>query len=299
MKLHTDFEPRHGEPVQVAANVARVTAPNPGPLTFHGTNTYLVGAKTLAIIDPGPALPAHEEALKRAIGGRPVSHIFVTHTHRDHSELADRLAALTGAVTAAEGPHRWSRDIGAAEINHMDASADADFVPGIAVAHGQSTEGDGWRIEAVLTPGHAANHCAFDLAGTGILFSGDHVMAWATTIVAPPDGSMRDYLASLDLLLGRKDRLYLPGHGGALHQPHAFVKGLKSHRKMRERAILQRIKEGDRAIAAIVAALYSGIDPSLRGAAGLSVLAHLEDLTGRGLVKAEGGNPVAAVYRLA
>lgn len=299
MKLDTHFEPRHGALVQLEHNVARVTAPNAGPLTFHGTNTYLVGDQSVAVIDPGPALPAHEEALMRAIGGRAVSHVIVTHTHRDHSELADRLAARTGAVTVGAGPHRWSRDVGAGEVNHMDASADTGFHPRIAMGHGQLIEGGGWRLEAVLTPGHTVNHCAFHLEGTGILFSGDHVMAWATTIVAPPDGSMRDYLASLDLLLERKDGLYLPGHGGAVTNPHGFVKGLKSHRKMRERAILQRLKSGDRAIAEIVAALYRDTDPRLHGAAGLSVLAHLEDLVERRLVTAEGGNPLQAAYRLA
>ncbi len=272
----------------MATAVARVTAPNPSPFTFHGTNSYIVGTDTLAVIDPGPADESHLRTLLRVIDGRPVSHIFVTHTHRDHSPLSGPLADRTGATVVAEGPHRAARDIRLGEGQLLDASADMRFRPDKAIAEQQVVEGDGWALRAVLTPGHAANHAAFALEGTGILFSGDHVMGWSTTIVAPPDGSMRDYMLSLDRLLEREDRLYLSGHGGPIKNPAAFVRGLRAHRKMRERAILDRVSKGDRTIPEIVAAIYRDTDPRLYSAAGLSVFAHLEDLVARGAVTTEG-----------
>jgi glyoxylase-like metal-dependent hydrolase (beta-lactamase superfamily II) len=289
MSLHfnTNFEPAHERSVPVAPDVVRVTADNAGPFTFHGTNSYIVGADTLAVIDPGPDDDAHLAALLAAIGGRPVSHIFVSHTHRDHSPLAAKLKAATGAVTVAEGPHRPARPLRTGETHLLDASSDHDFVPDIALADGATIDGDGWSLTGVHTPGHAANHCAFALAGTGILFSADHVMAWSTTIVAPPDGAMSDYMASLDRLLLRDDTLYLPGHGGPVTRPRSFVKGLKTHRKMRERAILERLRSGDRTIPDMVAAIYRDTDPRLHEAAGLSVLAHLEDMVARGQATAE------------
>jgi glyoxylase-like metal-dependent hydrolase (beta-lactamase superfamily II) len=287
LKFDPRFEPAHGEAVPVAPNVLRITANNPSPFTFHGTNSYVIGRETLAIIDPGPDDTTHLNALLRAIAGRPVSHIFVSHTHRDHSPLAARLKAETGAPVLAEGPHRPARPLRIGEVNPLDASADADFAPDIALPDDTVIDGDGWRIRTVLTPGHAANHAAFALEGTGILFSADHVMAWATTIVAPPDGAMADYRQSLDKLTERGDRLLLPGHGGPVTKPGTFMRGLKAHRKMRERAILERLAAGDRTIRAIVAAIYRETDPRLHGAAGLSVLAHLEDLVARGLVSAE------------
>ncbi|MGC4025095.1 MAG: MBL fold metallo-hydrolase [Mesorhizobium sp.] len=296
MEFDTSFEPRYGEPVEIASGVLRLTAPNPSPFTFHGTNSYIVGTDSLAVIDPGPDDESHLDTLMRAIDGRPVSHIFVSHTHRDHSPLAARLKALTGAPTLAEGPHRPARALRIGEVNALDASADHDFSPDITLADGQRVEADGWAIHAVLTPGHCANHAAFALEGTGILFSADHVMAWATSIVAPPDGAMADYMTSLDKLLARKDHIYFPGHGGPVKSPHSFVRGLKAHRKMRERAILERISSGDRTIPQIVSAIYRDTDPRLHGAAGLSVLAHLEDLVARGQVRAEGEVAIDGVF---
>ncbi|MDQ6435933.1 MBL fold metallo-hydrolase [Mesorhizobium sp. LHD-90] len=283
------FDPRHGEAVEVAENIVRVTAPNASPFTFHGTNSYIIGSRELAVIDPGPPDDSHLSALLRAIDGRPVSHIFVTHTHRDHSPLAKPLAEATGARLLAEGPHRPARPVNAGEDYRLDASNDVDFRPDRALADQELVEGDGWALRAVLTPGHAANHAAFALEGTGILFSGDHVMGWSTTVVAPPDGAMADYMASLDRLLERDtDRLYLSGHGGAIENPKTFVRGLKTHRKMRERAILERIVQGDRRIPDIVKAIYRDTDPRLFGAAGMSVLAHLEDLAARGAIATDG-----------
>jgi glyoxylase-like metal-dependent hydrolase (beta-lactamase superfamily II) len=290
------FEPAHGEAIEVAPGVRRITADNPSAFTFHGTNSYILGTDTLAVIDPGPVSENHFQALLRAIGGRPVSHIFVSHTHADHSPLARQLKEATGAKVYAEGPHRPARPLRIGEINPLDASADTDFVPDVSLADGEVVEGDGWSLRAIYTPGHTANHLAFALESTGILFSADHVMAWATTIVAPPDGAMSDYMASLDKLMERDDTLYLPGHGGPVRQPPAFLRGLKTHRKMRERAILERLRSGDRTIPEMVAAIYRDTDPRLHNAAGLSVLAHLEDMVARGLVEAEGEPSIGGIF---
>ncbi|MDX8539014.1 MBL fold metallo-hydrolase [Mesorhizobium sp. M4B.F.Ca.ET.089.01.1.1] len=296
LKFDTRFDPAYGQAVTVAPDVQRVTAGNPGPFTFHGTNSYVIGRETLAVIDPGPDDDAHLQALIEAIGGRPVSHILVSHTHRDHSPLAARLKERTGAVVLAEGPHRPARPLRIGEVNPLDASADMGFIPDVALADGALVHGDGWAIRTVLTPGHAANHAAFALEGTGILFSADHVMAWATSIVAPPDGAMADYMSSLDRLIERDDRLLLPGHGGPVTKPRSFMRGLKTHRKMRERAILERIRGGDRTIKEMVAAIYRDTDPRLHGAAGLSVLAHLEDLVARGLVATDGDAAIDGIF---
>lgn len=296
LTFDTHFDPAYGRAVAMAPDIVRVTAPNPSPFTFHGTNSYIVGHDTLAVIDPGPDDETHLRTLLGAINGRPVSHIFVSHTHRDHSPLAARLKAETGAVVLAEGPHRPARPLRIGEVNPLDASADMDFRPDATLADGSLTLGDGWAIRTVLTPGHAANHAAFALEGSGILFSADHVMAWSTSIVAPPDGAMADYMHSLDKLMARDDRLMLPGHGGPVTAPRAFMRGLKAHRRMREHAIVDRIEKGDRTIPEIVAAIYRETDPRLHGAAGLSVLAHLEDLVARGAVKTEGEAALDGVF---
>lgn len=290
------FVPAYGEAVTVAPGVRRITVNNPSPFTFHGTNTYLVGEETLAIIDPGPEDEAHLAAILRAVGGRPVSHILVSHTHRDHSPLTARLKAETGATVLAEGPHRASRPLRLGEVNALDASGDLDFAPDRALADGEVIDGDGWSLRAVHTPGHAANHVCFALECTGVLFSADHVMAWSTSIVAPPDGAMSDYMTSLDRLLERDDRILLPGHGGPVTDPQRFMRGLKTHRKMRERAILERLRQGDRTIPEMVKAIYRDTDPRLHGAAGLSVLAHIEDLVDRGAAVTAGELTIDSEY---
>lgn len=296
MKPISAFEARHGEAVQVAPNVTRVTAPNGGPFTFAGTNTYLVGEADLAVIDPGPDLAAHFSALKTAIRGRKVSGIFVTHTHRDHTELVPRLAALTGAPVYAEGPHRAFRTLRGMEANVMDASADRDFKPHVSIADNEVVSGGGWTLEAVHTPGHTANHCAFAFKEQNILFSGDHVMGWSTSIVAPPDGSMSAYMASLHKLLARVERQHFPGHGGPVSNPKTFTKALIAHRKMRERAIRQRLGAGDTSIPQIVAALYRDVDSRLHDAAALSVFAHLEHLIEQGRAAADGEPVLTSRY---
>ncbi|MBB4064396.1 MBL fold metallo-hydrolase [Gellertiella hungarica] len=291
------FTPAYGEAVPVAPGVERITVNNPSPFTFHGTNTYIVGRDSVCVIDPGPEDEAHFAALMRALAGRRVSHIAVSHTHRDHSPLAARLKAATGAATAAEGPHRPARPLHDGETNPFAESSDTGFQPDIVLGEGDVIEGDGWTLSAILTPGHTANHAAFALEGTGIVFSADHVMAWATSIVAPPDGAMADYMASLERLLERDDRLYLPGHGGPVNEPQAFLRGLRTHRRMRERAVLERIRAGDRFIPEMVKAIYRDTDPRLHGAAALSVLAHLEDLTEKGRVITGGPPRLSGEYR--
>ncbi|MBO6639363.1 MAG: MBL fold metallo-hydrolase [Roseitalea sp.] len=266
-----------------------MTANNPSAFTFRGTNSYLIGDETLAVIDPGPDDDNHLDALMRAIGERPVSHIVITHTHADHSPLSRKLRDLTGAAIVGAAIHHAARDLHIGEVNPLDAAADREHVPDKVLTHGDMLHGDGWALETIATPGHAANHLAFALAGTGTVFTGDHIMGWATSIVAPPDGAMSDYMASLDTMArrGDKDRLYLPGHGRAIDNPAPFVRGLKAHRKMRERAILERVRAGDRTIPVMVNHIYRDTDPRLHGAAALSVLAHLEDMVARGLVRTD------------
>jgi glyoxylase-like metal-dependent hydrolase (beta-lactamase superfamily II) len=290
------FDAAHGRAVPLEKGVRRITAPNSSPLTFTGTNTYLVGDDTLAVIDPGPDDESHWTTLIEAIGNRPVSHIFVSHTHKDHSPLAARLKAETGATVVAEGPHRAARPLHNGEINPLAESSDMDFRPDVAAQHGAVLSGDGWEIEVLHTPGHTANHAVFAERRRNILFSADHVMAWATTIIAPPDGAMRDFMASLDLLLSRDDRIYYPGHGGPVTAPQKFTRALKAHRRMRESAILSRIGKGDRTIPEMVAVIYRDTDKRLHGAAALSVLAHLEDLVERGVVVTDGPPSLGGVY---
>ncbi|MEJ1157886.1 MBL fold metallo-hydrolase [Prosthecomicrobium sp. N25] len=293
------FDPRHGEAVRLSPLVRRVTVRNPGPFTFHGTNTYLVGDRDLAVIDPGPDYPAHREALLDAIGPARVAAILVTHTHRDHSPGARALAALTGAPVYGEGPHRPARPLNLGEINPLDASGDKDFVPDRKLSDGQSVAGQGWTLTALATPGHCATHLAFAFPEEEALFSGDHVMAWSTSIVAPPDGAMRDYMASLERLVGRSETVYWPGHGGPVRDPQDFVAALKAHRLGREKAVLDRVAAGDDTIPAMVSVIYADVDRALHGAAALSVLAHVEDLAERGLIRADGPVSLQATYRLA
>jgi glyoxylase-like metal-dependent hydrolase (beta-lactamase superfamily II) len=284
LEFSRTFDPRYGEAVDVAPNVRRLTAANSGPFTFTGTNSFIIGTGRVAVLDPGPDDPGHVRALLDAIGGESVEAILVSHTHRDHSPGARYLREATGAPVLAAGPHVAARSLQAGETNRLDASADHDFSPDEILADGaQFTIGD-VTLEAVATPGHTANHLAFALAEAGILFSGDHVMAWSTTVVAPPDGAMGDYMASLERLLAREERLYLPAHGGPVSDPARYVRGLKAHRKMRERAILDRLQKGDRSIPGIVENIYRDVDPKLHGAAALSVFAHLEELVAQGLV---------------
>lgn len=287
-----------GEIAQLSPLVRCVIAGNGGPMTFTGTCSYIVGRGTVAIIDPGPDDPAHVARLVEAVRGETVSHIVVTHTHRDHSPAVPALKAATGATVVGCGPHRASRELAEGETNRLDAAADRDYAPEQEMADGDAVSGPGWSLRAVATPGHTANHLAFTLAEEATLFSGDHVMAWSTTIVAPPDGSMAAYMASVEKLRGMEHALYRPGHGGPVTSPQAFLRGLVQHRRQREAAILNRLAAGDETIAAMVPAIYQGLAPALHGAAALSVLAQLEDLVLRGVVACDEPLPqLASRYR--
>jgi glyoxylase-like metal-dependent hydrolase (beta-lactamase superfamily II) len=279
--------------------VRRIIAPNAGPFTFTGTCTYLVGRGSVAVIDPGPADARHVHKVLAALSGESVEAILVTHTHLDHSPGAAILASKTGAPTYGAGPHRGSRPPRAGETTRLDASADRAFVPAIALVEGMQVTAAGWTLEPIATPGHCANHLVFALLEEGTLFSGDHVMGWSTTIVAPPDGAMGDYMASLNKLIGRPEVLYLPGHGAPIREPQPFVRALAQHRRIREAAILARIAAGDDRIPAIVDRVYQGLDPVLVGAASLNTLAHLEDLVARGILVADGEPSLSSRYWVA
>lgn len=266
---------------QLEPGIARVLAHNPSAFTYYGTQTYVVGTDEVAVIDPGPDLPEHVEALVDAIGGRSVAAIMCTHTHRDHSPASRPLAEAAGAPIIGCAPLALET-VGP----RADASFDGDYAPDRVLADGESIEVDGRRITAVATPGHTSNHLCF--AYEGALFSGDHVMGWSTTVVVPPDGDMADYMASLEMLRQRGDRIYYPAHGPAVTNPKQYVRGLIGHRLQREKQILKLVSQEPRPIPDIVANAYPGLDPRLVPAAGGSVFAHLLDLEKRGLVMREG-----------
>jgi glyoxylase-like metal-dependent hydrolase (beta-lactamase superfamily II) len=284
---------------EVAPGVRAIVADNPGPFTFKGTISYIVGRGQVAIIDPGPDDIVHVAALLDAVRNETVTHIFVTHTHRDHSPAAAKIKDATGANVLAQGPHRPARPLHTGEIRRLDASADLDFRPDIMLADGEIVNGKGWTLQAVATPGHTANHMAYAFKEADLLFAGDHVMAWSTTIVAPPDGAMSDYMASLHKLAGRSEPLYLSGHGAPVRDAPRYVQYLIRHRQAREASILHRLGKGVADIPTIVRAVYIGLDPRLAGAAALSVLAQLGELVARGAVVTEGPASIGGIYRLA
>ncbi len=263
--------------------ISRLLARNPSPYTFTGTHTYLVGEEEIVVIDPGPDLPEHVEAMVAAISGRRVVAIACTHTHRDHSPASRALAAATGSPIIGCAALAIER-VGPGG----DASFDFDYWPDRVLDDGEAITVDGRPFTAVATPGHTSNHLCF--AYRGALFSGDHVMGWSTTVVIPPDGDMGDYMRSLDKLRQRDDRIYYPAHGEAVTNPQQLLRGMIGHRMQRERQILKRLEAGDRSVPEIVAAAYPGLDPRLVGAAGASVTAHLLDLVRRGLVMRSEGN---------
>jgi len=269
--------------------VRRMLAPNPSPFTFTGTQTYVVGHGEVAVIDPGPDNREHIDALLDALQGERVSAIVCTHTHRDHSPAGRALQTATGAPIVGCAPLAIE-DQGP----RADAAFDFDYSPDRVLADGDKVAGRGWTLEAVATPGHTSNHICLALAENGALFTGDHVMGWSTTVVSPPDGDMADYMASLDKLRLREDRIYYPAHGPAVTNPQQLIRGMMGHRKQRERQILRQLEQGEGSIEAMVEQMYKGLDPRLHVAAGRSVLAHLLDLEGRGVVARNG-----AAWRLA
>jgi glyoxylase-like metal-dependent hydrolase (beta-lactamase superfamily II) len=263
--------------------VRRLLAPNPSPFTYTGTQTYLVGTGRVAVIDPGPDLAEHVDAILAATAGEEIAAILCTHTHRDHSPASRPLAAASGAPIIGCAPLALEDD-----GPRADAAFDFDYAPDRVLADGEALGEEGWALRALATPGHTSNHLCFALEGARLLFTGDHVMGWSTTVVSPPDGDMTAYLASLELLLEREDAIYHPAHGPAVDKPQAHVRALIAHRQMREKQILDRLDAGEGRIPAMVESMYRGIDPRLFPAAGRSVLAHLVDLEARGLVAPRG-----------
>jgi glyoxylase-like metal-dependent hydrolase (beta-lactamase superfamily II) len=266
---------------QLEPGIARVLAHNPSAFTYYGTQTYLVGDRELAVIDPGPDLPEHLDALELAIGGRSVAAIMCTHTHRDHSPAARPLAERTGAPIIGCAPLALET-VGP----RADASFDGDYAPDRVLEDGETLEVYEKNVTVVATPGHTSNHLCF--AYDGALMTGDHVMGWSTTVVVPPDGDMAEYMRSLEKLRQREDRVYFPAHGPPVANPQQYVRGLIGHRMQREKQILRLVSERARSIADIVANAYPALDPRLVPAAGGSVLAHLLDLERRGLVERDG-----------
>jgi glyoxylase-like metal-dependent hydrolase (beta-lactamase superfamily II) len=274
----------YGVPRGLAPGVVRIVANNPSPFTFKGTNTYLLGTgQTVGLIDPGPEDPAHLKAILDTVGGRKISHVIITHTHRDHTDGMPALLVATGAKTVGYGRRVANRGTKRTSPSGGEY-VEADFVPDVPLMDGQRVEGEGWALTALHTPGHAPDHLCFALDGTSILFSGDHVMGWNTSVVGPPEGNMGDFLRSLQKLIDRNDGIYFPGHGGQVEEPRRLVKAYLLHRRMREQSILECIRGGSNTVRAIVPIIYKGLDPKLLNAASLSVLAHVEHLIERGLV---------------
>ena len=273
-------EPRPDRVVKLHPLVRRVLADNPSPFTYWGTQTYIVGDDNgVAVIDPGPDLEPHVDAIVEAIGGAPVVALVCTHTHRDHSPATRALKQRTAAPIIGCAPLALD-DSGP----RADAAFDVEYTPDRVLGDGEAIGGKGWTLRAVATPGHTSNHLCFELPQAAALFTGDHVMGWSTTVVSPPDGDMAAYMASLDLLMQRDDAIYYPAHGDPIEQPQRFVRGLAGHRKHREGQILRLLDEGERVIPNLVEKMYVGVDPKLHPAAGRSVLTHLIDLEARGVV---------------
>jgi glyoxylase-like metal-dependent hydrolase (beta-lactamase superfamily II) len=293
LSFHRDLVFAYGEAARLSALIRRVIARNPSVFTFHGTGTYIIGQGQVAIIDPGPADPAHIAAILAAVRNETVSHILITHTHRDHSPGAALLKAQTGAKTYGFGPHPTleSRE-------KIEEGADRAFRPDVTIGEGDVVTGQGWTFDAVHTPGHLPNHLCFALREEQALFSGDHVMGWSTSVIAPPEGDMAEYLASLEKLLPREDRLFYPTHGPPVPEPQAFVRSFIEHRQQREAAILACLKRDNGRIPQIVAEIYRDLDPRLRPAAGRSVLAHLIKLVREDRVVADRPPAEDARFRL-
>ena len=299
MAFDRSFEAPYGIEQRLSLRVARLLAPNPGPFTFRGTGVYIVGGgdrsvgdsrsdhNEVAVIDPGPDLPEHIEALKRAIGGRRVSHILITHTHNDHSPAARPLKEWSGALTYGFGAHT-SAAAGACDTG--EESYDRLFVPDVPVKDGEVITGRDFTIECVFTPGHTANHMCYALKEEKALFTGDHVMGWSTSVIAPPGGNMGDYMLSLEKLIARDDAILYPTHGSPIAQPKSLLRAYLTHRRMREAQIASCLERGENSIAAIRARLYADLKPALLSAASLTIRAHLEHMQEEGRVSREGEN---------
>jgi glyoxylase-like metal-dependent hydrolase (beta-lactamase superfamily II) len=290
-----DFKFEYAVAETLSPLIRRVVARNPSPFTAKGTGTYIVGHGKVAIVDPGPDIAEHVDALLHALRGETIEHLLITHTHIDHSPATAAVKKATGARSYGFGPHGAGR----ADLpSGLEAGGDRGFVPDQVLRDGDTVEGAGWRMTAVHTPGHTSNHLCYALAEEKVLFTGDHVMGWSTSVIAPPDGSLGDYMRSLDKLLKRDDALYWPTHGPSIPDPKPFVQAFVEHRNARTEAILKRLAAGDSEIPAIVSAVYVGLPANLHKAAGHSVLAHMIELIATGRAESDGPPAVTARYRL-
>lgn len=280
-----EFDAQVGTQIMVAEGVARITAPNASPYTFTGTNSFLVGHQRLALVDPGPENKDHEAALLTAIGERPVDAILLTHTHRDHSAAAAGLAKRLGAPLWFGGRHRLSRPLRRFERNLIRRSSDWDLVPDRTLIDGETITAGDIALIVHTTPGHCANHLAFGIADTDMLLTGDHVMGWNSTLVSTPDGSMADYFASLDKIIALPYRRYLPAHGGPIEDGPAYATALRAHRRMRNRQIIEAVRNGAMTPLAVVGKIYPKQSPKVRMAALMTVNAHIEYLEIFGVIK--------------
>lgn len=278
LAVETAFDPQTGRPVEVCPGLVRVTAPNRGPFTFTGTNSFLVGTDRVAILDPGPDDPGHRAALKAAIAGRPVGVIILTHTHKDHSAGVPALCRETGAPLWFAGPHRLSRPARPLEINALAGGCDWGLRPDRTLLDGEEFEVGGVGLVAIATPGHCANHMSYGMSGTDWLLTGDHVMGWNSTLVAVPDGSMRDYLVSLEKVLALPYRHYVPAHGGPIADGPAYARSLLAHRKLRNRQVIDAVVRGARRIDHLLDRIYPQLRGTLRMAAAMTLRAHIEYL---------------------
>lgn len=285
LSFDTRFDAEPGSPVRAAPGIVRVTAPNSGPFTFTGTNTFLIGDRKLAVVDPGPDDDSHLAALRKAIGGRHVEAILLTHTHRDHSALAPRLKAELGAPLWFEGPHRPSRPPRPFERDWVRGESDYGLEPDLRLHDGEVLEISGMKIEVVATPGHCANHLCFGIAGTPYLLSGDHVMGWNSTMIAVPDGSMADYLQSLRDVSALPYKVYLPAHGGPIDNGPLFAQQLLEHREMRNEEVVRAVESGARSIGALLRTIYPKLALPLIPAARMTLSAHVEYLAARGRIR--------------
>jgi glyoxylase-like metal-dependent hydrolase (beta-lactamase superfamily II) len=289
LSFDKSFEPRTGRPVEVAPRIVRVTAPNAGPFTFTGTNSFLVGDKSVAVVDPGPSDEDHLRALLAAIAGRPIDAIVLTHTHKDHSALAARLKSETGAPLWFGGAHRPSRPPRPLERDWVRGDSDYGLTPDRTLADGENFAIGGVPTVAIATPGHCSNHLCFGFPGTPWMLSGDHAMGWNSTMIAVPDGSMADYFASLDKVIALPYRHYLPAHGGPIMDGPGYATALKQHRQLRNGEIVQAIGAGARSVGDLQRAIYPKLALPLVPAAQMTIRAHVEYLADRGLIRASFG----------
>lgn len=292
----TTFDFEYGAATDLAPTIRRVIARNPGPFTFAGTGTFLVGHGTVAVVDPGPDDPEHFAALLRALDGETVSHVFVTHHHMDHSPLARRLADHYGAALCGRPAVVTAEDGGAVRL---EAGDDPHFRPDVLIEDGWQAHGADWTLTALHTPGHTSNHFCYAVAQENALLCGDHVMAWSTSIVSPPEGHMGRYLESLERIRDRDFATLYPAHGPHIVDPRAFIAAYIAHRRAREAQILARLAEGPNTIRALVEELYRGVERRLHPAAMHMILAHLIDLTERGVTVAAPAPTLRAEYALA